>query len=237
MKRTIITLIATLALTAPIFAQSWGDKIITKMKNDRSVDKNISVNRDPDTHAISSERYTFKFKSASTYQSLKKELMNHSEEAYIFSMEGDDTPRIALKMNHDGRDCIYELQRIEPGMFSLRISRQPEKQNGQRTEAARQRAEAAKQRAEAARQRGEAAKQRAEAARQRAEAAKARKEALRQNKEAMRNRKLSTNSSRNKNNGNSTVIINSNATSQSEIKRHNEAVKQAEQQRRRDLGL
>ena len=123
LKRLIITLSAAMALCLPAAAQTWGDKLIKRMQGDATAEKSIVVNRDSQTKKIDTESYTFRFKSATTYNSLMRELNKHLDDADMFTQE-DDKGRIVMRVSA-GKDRvgIYEIRKESPGLYCFKVYR------------------------------------------------------------------------------------------------------------------
>ena len=123
LKRLIITMSAAMALCLPAAAQTWGDKLIKRMQGDATAEKSIVVNRDSQTKKIDTESYTFRFKSATTYNSLMRELNKHLDDADMFTQE-DDKGRLVMRVSA-GKDRvgIYEIRKESPGLYCFKVYR------------------------------------------------------------------------------------------------------------------
>ncbi len=123
LRHLTITLAAIAALSMPAAAQTWGDKLIDRLKADKDVEQNLVVSRDPKTKKIDTESYTFRFKSANTYNSLRKELGKHLEDAEMFTQD-DSQGRIILRVNA-GKDRvgIYQISKEGKGQYCLKVFR------------------------------------------------------------------------------------------------------------------
>ena len=123
LKRLIVTMSAAMALCLPAGAQTCCDKLIKRMQGDATAEKSIVVNRDSQTKKIDTESYTFRFKSATTYNSLMRELNKHLDDADMFTQE-DDKGRLVMRVSA-GKDRvgIYEIRKESPGLYCFKVYR------------------------------------------------------------------------------------------------------------------
>lgn len=111
-NRLIILIVALVASTATVSAQAWVDKLINRYKNSDKVEKQISINRDPETRKVVREDYIFNFSAAKEYNYVKSELVKHSNDAEYFQMVDEKTPRVTLRNSTGNQRTTVDIVRL-----------------------------------------------------------------------------------------------------------------------------
>ena len=119
MKRAIILLMATLvAGVSTVFSQDWDKKLIDQLKEDKSVEKSIVVNRNHDTRKIETESLTFRFSSKKLFGKIYDVLMAHQDEAERFSSD-DSSHSITMRTYKNGLYSLYNLNGSAKYVFKV----------------------------------------------------------------------------------------------------------------------
>lgn len=238
MNRILLTLLALVAMS-PIAsaAPDWADVLINKFKNNDVAEKQISINRDPDTRKVIRENYIFTFKSVNDFKTVRNELMKHSDEADYFEMTDGKRPRVTLRLTESsGRKSTFDIV-LEDNGYKFTIYRADDAVSYTTTTSD---AAAARREAMAARQKAQAERQKAlkEAQRQRQEALRQRQEAQRQRQAANVERQKAQRDRRNQKSRGGLIVINTDSAGNAAAARtQRDQLKRAEQARKRALGL
>ncbi len=239
MNRILLTLLALVAMS-PIAsaAPDWADVLINKFKNNDVAEKQISINRDPDTRKVIRENYIFTFSGVNDFKTVRNELVKHSDEADYFEMTDGKRPRVTLRLTESsGRKSTFDIV-LEDNGYKFTIYRADDAVSYTTTTSD---AAAARREAMAARQKAQAERQKAlkEAQRQRQEALRQRQEAQRQRQAAAKvERQKAQRDKRNQNSRGGLVVINADSAGNAAAARtQRDQLKRAEQARKRALGL
>lgn len=113
MNRLLLTLISLLVSAMMASADNWCEALINQLNTNAKVDKTVTVNREPDTHALVNAIYDYKFKSDDLYTKIWETLRKHAGEAEYFTQKDyKDYKTILMRVTIDGQrwDC-----KLQPG--------------------------------------------------------------------------------------------------------------------------
>lgn len=218
MKRTIFAIFSALLLALPIQAKNWCESLVNSMTESNDIDKNIAVNRNPATHAITNATYDFRFSSLKLYNKVRNSIKNHSSESDYYEESGNT---MLLRFSDKAMLWNCKLQKLESEDFQFLVS-VSHKSNSEKYQVKR---EAAKTKREAQR---EALKERHKAQQ---EAAAARREAIKIAKETRRKVNAERNAAR-RNSGAQTVTNQLTEEKKAEIKELQRELQQADAERK-----
>lgn len=108
-NRLIILIVSLMTSTATVSAQAWVDKLINRYKNSDGVEKQISINRDPESRKVVREDYLFSFSAPKEYNYVKSELVKHSDDADYFHMIDEKSPRVTFRQSNNNQRTTIDI--------------------------------------------------------------------------------------------------------------------------------
>ena len=110
MKRLATFIICVFATASISFAQNWCENLIKELSGHRNVDRNVAVNRDPQSFEITNATYDFKFSSSSLYRHIAATMKKHESQADYYSESGNKNKVILMRFSDKGRRWSCKLQ-------------------------------------------------------------------------------------------------------------------------------
>lgn len=85
MKRLLTIIIWLTAAACTASAENWCEELIRFLTEQKNVDRNVAVSRDPESHEITSATYDFHFTSENLYKTIADNIRCHETEADYYT--------------------------------------------------------------------------------------------------------------------------------------------------------
>lgn len=115
----ISIIISSLAASA---APDWHDDIVSTMNTADEIDRNIVVNRHPNSRRITNASYRYTFKSKAVYNSIREKLLNRESDAATVIIKPGKDGEIIMRFRRPQETRNYRLSTIKKGKYQLVIS-------------------------------------------------------------------------------------------------------------------
>ncbi len=115
----ISIIISFLAASA---APDWHDDIVSTMNTADEIDRNIVVNRHPNSRRITNASYRYTFKSKAVYNSIREKLLSRESDAATVIIKPGKNGEIIMRFRRPQETRNYRLSTIKKGKYQLVIS-------------------------------------------------------------------------------------------------------------------
>lgn len=115
----ISIIISSLAASA---APDWHDDIVSTMNTADEIDRNIVVNRHPNSRRITNASYRYTFKSKAVYNSIREKLLSRESDAATVIIKPGKNGEIIMRFRRPQETRNYRLSTIKKGKYQLVIS-------------------------------------------------------------------------------------------------------------------
>ncbi len=115
----ISIIISSLAASA---APDWHDDIVSTMNTADEIDRNIVVNRHPNSRRITNASYRYTFKSKAVYNSIREKLLSRESDAATVIIKPGKDGEIIMRFRRPQETRNYRLSTIKKGKYQLVIS-------------------------------------------------------------------------------------------------------------------
>ena len=115
----ISIIISSLAASA---AHDWHDDIVSTMNTADEIDRNIVVNRHPNSRRITNASYRYTFKSKAVYNSIREKLLSRESDAATVIIKPGKDGEIIMRFRRPQETRNYRLSTIKKGKYQLVIS-------------------------------------------------------------------------------------------------------------------
>lgn len=115
----ISIIISFLAASA---APDWHDDIVSTMNTADEIDRNIVVNRHPNSRRITNASYRYTFKNKAVYNSIREKLLSRESDAATVIIKPGKNGEIIMRFRRPQETRNYRLSTIKKGKYQLVIS-------------------------------------------------------------------------------------------------------------------
>ena len=115
----ISIIISSLAASA---APDWHDDIVSTMNTADEIDRNIVVNRHPNSRRITNASYRYTFKSKAVFNSIREKLLSRESDAATVIIKPGKDGEIIMRFRRPQETRNYRLSTIKKGKYQLVIS-------------------------------------------------------------------------------------------------------------------
>ncbi len=113
MKRLLTIIIWLTAAACTISAENWCEELIGFLSEQKNVDRNVAVSRDPESHEITSATYDFHFTSESLYKTIADNIRCHETEADYYTENVKKHKTILARFTCKGQRWSCKLQPLD----------------------------------------------------------------------------------------------------------------------------
>lgn len=113
MKRLLTIIIWLTAAACTASAENWCEELIRFLTEQKNVDRNVAVSRDPESHEITSATYDFHFTSENLYKTIADNIRCHETEADYYTENVKKHKTILARFTCKGQRWSCKLQPLD----------------------------------------------------------------------------------------------------------------------------
>ena len=113
MKRLLTIIIWLTAAACTASAENWCEELIRFLTEQKNVDRNVAVSRDPESHEITSATYDFHFTSENRYKTIADNIRCHETEADYYTENVKKHKTILARFTCKGQRWSCKLQPLD----------------------------------------------------------------------------------------------------------------------------
>lgn len=113
MKKLLTIIIWLTAAACTANAENWCEELIRFLTEQKNVDRNVAVSRDPESHEITSATYDFHFTSENLYKTIADNIRCHETEADYYTENVKKHKTILARFTCKGQRWSCKLQPLD----------------------------------------------------------------------------------------------------------------------------
>lgn len=113
MKKLLTIIIWLTAAACTASAENWCEELIRFLSEQKNVDRNVAVSRDPESHEITSATYDFHFTSENLYKTIADNIRCHETEADYYTENVKKHKTILARFTCKGQRWSCKLQPLD----------------------------------------------------------------------------------------------------------------------------
>lgn len=113
MKKLLTIIIWLTAAACTASAENWCEELIRFLSEQKNVDRNVAVSRDPESHKITNATYDFHFTSENLYKTIADNIRCHETEADYYTENVKKHKTILARFTCKGQRWSCKLQPLD----------------------------------------------------------------------------------------------------------------------------